>query len=190
MHTDPARASDAAPEGALPELEPEPASRRPGEALFAAAFLALSLVLLWQAYGISGFTALSGPGAVPMATAAVMALTAALVLARTLRLPRAPGQRVRRDVLPGAVLLIVAMLGLYAALLVPFGFLPTSALFLVAAVKLLGRRGWGHALIVSLGSLALIYLVFRIVFTVLMPAGIVPEGEMIQWVRDLVRGAS
>ena len=182
---DPALASDAAPEGALPE----PGTRRPGETLFAILFVALSAVLLWQAYGISGFDALSGPGTVPMATTAVMVLTAGLVLAQTLRRPLDPGETVRQDILPAAVLLVAAMIGAYAALLVPLGFLPTSALFLIAAVKLLGRRGWAFTLAVSLGSLLIVYLVFRIVFTVLMPAGIVPEGQMLQWVRDFLGGA-
>ena len=42
--------------------------------------------------------------------------------------------------------------------------------------------------LVSAFSLLLVYLVFRIVFTVLMPSGIVPEGEMIQWFRNLFHG--
>ena len=184
-HPDPALASDAAPEGILPE----PPTRRPGETLFAAVFVLLSLVLLWQAYGISGFEMLSGPGTVPMATTAIMVLTAGAVLARTIRLPKAAGETVRRHILPGVVLLVAALLAGYAALLVPLGFLPTSALFLIAAIKILSGRGWGFTLLVSLGSLLGIYLIFRIVFTVLMPAGIVPEGEMLQWVRDLMAGA-
>jgi hypothetical protein len=83
-------------------------------------------------------------------------------------------------------LLLVA----YALLLKPLGFLPTSALFLVASVKFLSRRSWAFTLAVSLGSLLAIYLVFRIVFTVLMPAGIVPAGDMIQFFRDLLPGAT
>ena len=34
----------------------------------------------------------------------------------------------------------------------------------------------------------MIWLVFRIVFTVLMPAGIVPEAEFIQIFRNLFNG--
>ena len=108
---------------------------------------------------------------------------------RTLRLPRTAVETFTGDILPWVVALFVALLIGYGLLLAPLGFLPTSALFLVAAVKLLARRGWLWTLAVSLGSLLGIWLVFRIVFSVLMPAGIFPEAELIQLFRDLVAGA-
>jgi hypothetical protein len=61
--------SDATPGG-------EPDRRRPGELGFALALVAASLALLWNAYGIAGFEALSSPGAIPMATSFVMVVTA------------------------------------------------------------------------------------------------------------------
>ena len=189
---DPALASDALPRGPVPGTAKGPPApmRRPGEALFAGFFLLLGLVMLWSAYGISGLGQLSAPGTVPMATTLVMALTAGVVLVSTLR--RAPDRHesLRRDILPGLILLMVGLLALYAALLVPLGFLPTSLLFLIAAIKLLSGRGWGFAILVALLSLVVIYLIFRIVFTVLMPPGIVPEGQILQWVRDLLSGGA
>jgi putative tricarboxylic transport membrane protein len=163
--------------------------RRPGEAAFAAILLVGSLVLLWSAYGISGFRALSAPGTVPMATTLVMVVTAGIVLARTLRLPKAPGEKVGHDILPLRVVLFVALLVAYGLALKPLGFLPTSALFLLLSLRFLSGRGWGWALLVSAGALLAIWLVFRIVFTVLLPPGIVPEAEIIQVFRNLWGGA-
>lgn len=176
-----ARASDATPGGATER-------RRPGELAFAAAMLAASLGLLWSAYGISGFEALSAPGAAPMATTFVMVVAAAITLAKTLRLPLDRAETAAPEILPSRVLIVGALLVGYALLLEPLGFLPTSALFLIAAIRLLGRRGWASTLLTALGSLAAIWLIFRIVFSVLMPAGIVPEAEFIQLFRDLLSG--
>ena len=162
--------------------------RRPGELAFDTLMLAAGLGLLWSAYGISGFEALSAPGTVPMATTFVMVVAAAIVVLRTMRLPLEPGESLARDILPGVVLVFAALLIAYGLLLRPLGFIPTSALFLILAIKILARRGWGWTVIVSLGSLALIWLIFRIVFTVLMPAGIVPEAEFIQFFRALLAG--
>lgn len=165
------------------------AQRRPGELLFAV-FLALaSLGLLWNAYGIAGFSKLSSPGAIPMAAALVMLVTTVIVVLRTARQPVVPGETVARDILPGVVILFAALLIGYAVLLRPLGFLPTSALFLIVGVKVLSRRGWGSTVAVSLISLAVIWLVFRIVFSVLMPAGIVPEAEFVQMLRHVFAGA-
>ncbi len=162
--------------------------RRPGELAFGALMLVASLGLLWNAYGISGFEALSAPGTVPMGTTFVMVVTAAIVLLKTARLPLEPHETLKRDILPGIVVVFVGFLVAYGLLLKPLGFIPTSALFLIAAIKILSGRGWGWALLMALGSLVVIWLVFRIVFTVLMPAGLVPEAEFIQFFRDLVNG--
>lgn len=165
-------------------------ARRPGELIFAGVLAAASLFLLWEAYGISGFRALSSPGSVPMATTAVMVITSLIVLVRTARLPKVDGESVSRDILPVSVILLALMLVAYGVLLRPLGFLPTSALFLIVAIKFLSRRSWAFTLSVSVGSLVLIWIIFRLVFTVLMPAGIVPEAQFVQILRDLFSGGA
>lgn len=176
----------------MPEVESfdphehQRATRRPGEAGFTLILLGASLVLLWNAYGISGFEGLSSPGTIPMATTFIMCIAAAMIAFRTVRLPSLMTETMAEHIVPMVIVLMGALLVAYAALLKPLGFLPTSALFLTLAIKLLWRRGWGITLLVSLGSLAAIYIVFRLIFTVLMPAGIVPEGEMLQILRNLI----
>ncbi|WP_417711059.1 tripartite tricarboxylate transporter TctB family protein [Roseibium aggregatum] len=185
QHIDPEHhdgTSDATPGG-------YEACRRPGELTFGVLMLLASLTLLWNAYGISGFEALSAPGTVPMATTFVMVVAALIVVFKTARLPIEPHESLTKDILPGVVLIFAGLLVAYGILLKPLGFLPTSALFLIAGIKILSRRGWGWTLLVSIGSLVLIWLVFRIVFTVLMPVGIVPEAEFIQIFRNLFNGA-
>ena len=49
--------------------------KRPGEGTFGVIMLLLSIILAWQAYEISGFSALSSPGGFPMAAAALMVLS-------------------------------------------------------------------------------------------------------------------
>ena len=175
--------SDATPGG-------EPDKRRPGEVAFAGFLLIASLGLLWSAYGISGFEALSAAGSVPMATTFVMSITATVILLKTARLPLDRAETIAKDILPGVVVVFALFLVAYGVILRPLGFLPTSALFLVAAIKILAKRGWVWTLGVSLGCLFVIWLIFRIVFTVLMPSGLVPEAEIIQIFRDLRPGGS
>ena len=188
-HIDPAHhdgTSDATPGGGV-------GKRRPGELAFTAVLLIASVGLFWSAYGIEnpfGPNGLSSPRSIPMATTLVMVVTAAIILVRTVRLPLDRAETIARDILPPVVLVFVGLLVAYGLVLRPLGFLPTSALFLIAAVKLLGRRSWAWTLTVSLGSLLVIWLIFRIVFSVLMPSGIVPEAEFIQILRDLVPGGA
>jgi hypothetical protein len=160
--------------------------RRPGELAFALFLTAASLFLLYSAYGISGFEALSAPGAIPMATTFVMALAALGVVLRTARLPIVTSETVSKDILPGTVILFIGFLIVFGLLLQPLGFVLTAALFLVVTIKVLARRGWGYTLAVAFGSLVVIWVVFRVVFTVLLPAGILPEAEFIQYFRNLI----
>ncbi|MCI4665104.1 MAG: tripartite tricarboxylate transporter TctB family protein [Neomegalonema sp.] len=161
--------------------------RRPGEIVFTLVLLAASIGLLWNAYGISGFEKLSAPGTVPMAATGVMVLSVLIILARTVQLKRVMSERLGKHILPWVVVIFVLMLGGIASLLEPLGFVPTAALFLIAGVKILARRGWGFTFAVSLGSLLLIWLIFRVVFTVLMPEGVFPEAEIVQFFRDLTK---
>jgi putative tricarboxylic transport membrane protein len=160
--------------------------RRPGELGFALLLTAGSLFLLYNAYGISGFEALSSPGSIPMATTLVMVIAALIVALRTARLPKLTTQTLSKDILPVTVILFVGFLIGFGVLLKPLGFVPTAALFLIVSIKVLARKGWGHTLAVALGSLAVIWIVFRVVFTVLLPSGIVPEAEFIQIFRTLL----
>ncbi len=176
--------SDATPGG-------EVNKRRPGEFAFAGFLLIASLGLLWSAFGIEnpfGPNGLSSPRSIPLATTLVMVISAGLVLFKTAKLPLDRAETIAKDILPGVVLVFAAFLIAYGVILRPLGFLPTSALFLIAAVKILGKRNWVWTLTVSLGSLLVIWLIFRIVFTVLMPSGIVPEAEFIQLFRNLLSG--
>jgi len=162
--------------------------RRPGELAFAAFLTVASLFLLYSAYGISGFEALSGAGSVPMATTLVIAVSALIVTVRTFRQPQTETKTLSRDILPGMVILFIAFPVLFGLLLRPLGFVPNAAVFLIIAIKVLARKGWGYTLAVALGSLVAIWIIFRVVFTVLLPAGILSEAEFIQFFRTLLSG--
>jgi len=164
--------------------------RRPGELIFTLFLLLASAGLLWNAFGISGFEALSSPGALPMATTAVMVAAMLVILAETLRRPAAREESFSCDILPRVVLVFAALIVAYGVLLQPLGFLPTSVLFLIAAFKLLYRKGWVPTIGLALACLIGVWVVFRLVFTVLMPEGIVPEGDIIEFFRKLVTGGA
>ena len=163
--------------------------RLPGEAAFSLALLVLSLWLTTIAFGISGFEALSAPGTFPLAVTAVMVITSGLIFWRTARLPAAGHIRDWREILPLRVVGMALMIGLYAVALQPLGFLPTSFVFLTISIWLLGRTSPLYALGISVLSVAGIYIVFRLIFTVLMPEGVVPEREIIAWVQNLFSGS-
>ena len=175
--------SDATPGGYAEQ-------RRPGELGFAIFLTLASLFLLYSAYGISGFKALSSPGSVPMATTLVMVVSAVIVALRTSRLSRVAHETLSKDILPIMVILFIGFLIIFGLLLKPLGFVLTAALFLIVAIKVLARKGWGYTLTVALGSLVVIWIVFRAVFTVLLPAGILPEAEFIQFFRNLMSGGA
>lgn len=165
-------------------------SRLPGERIFAVLMAVISLIAVLSAYGISGFEALSSPGAFPLAVSAVMLIASAIIVAQSFRLPKSMTVTSLGTILPWRVLFMIVMVVLYALVVQPLGFLPTSFLFVFLSIQVLGGgnvlRNIGYTAL----SLVLIYAVFRLIFSVLMPEGIVPEREIIQWFRTLIAGGN
>lgn len=162
--------------------------RSAGELALNTLLFIVSLILMWQAYAISGFESMSSPGALPMAVAFVMVLSSGLILLDNFRRTQPDGTSFLKDILPPTVIVMMLFITGYAALLVDLGFLPTSLLFLTVAIFYLRGGGLGFAFGVSFGALVAIYVIFRLVFTVLMPAGIVPEGEILAAIGGMFGG--
>jgi putative tricarboxylic transport membrane protein len=162
--------------------------RRPGEAVFMFLLALGSLALLVKAYGIAGFESLSSPGAVPMAASGVMTLTAAIIAFQSFRAHPNAAESLRVHILPASVIVAIIAITAYALLLQPLGFLLTSFVFLFVLIKVLSGRSLFFCAWVSAANVLLIYLIFRIIFTVLMPEGIVPEREIIAGISRLFTG--
>lgn len=171
-------------------MQSDETTRKPGEAIFALILSLASLAALWQAYGISGFEALSSPGSFPMAACMTMVISALIITVRTFRTNRTAGFSFVKDILPATTAMMVAFVILYAIALNPLGFLPTSLIFLFVSILILSRRGIVFSAIVSVFSLFCIYVIFRLVFSVLMPEGIVPEREFLAFIGNLFNGAN
>ncbi len=164
-------------------------TRRPGEAIFTLLLALASIGLFIKAYGISGLEALSSPGALPMAATGTMSLTAIYIAWKAFRAKPNGSETMKRHILPPAVVAgIIAIMG-YALLLQPLGFILTSFLFLAGLIKMLSARSLFFCAWVAALNVLIIYLVFRVVFSVLMPEGIVPEREILAWIGRLFGGA-
>lgn len=160
---------------------------RRGESVFGLILLVLAVGLFWQSWRIAGFSALSSPGAFPLAASFSMIVAAVIVVIGNLR------RQAERDdtaILPFTVVVFTAFIVIYAVLIEPLGFLPASLLFLFAGTKFLYKGGWIATAAISILSLAAIYVLFRIVFQVVLPEGIVPEGEWLSAIGGLFSGGA
>jgi len=166
--------------------------RKAGERTFGVLMLLLALFMLWQAYLISGFEGLSTPGAFPMAAAFAMVVAAIIVVVGdSKRSPEVEGQLSTQmrsfssSIAPSIVVIFAGFVVGYAALFDAIGFLPASFLFLFAAIHFLHRGSVGFSALIALFSLIVIYALFRLIFQVVLPEGIVPEREIIAGVKHL-----
>lgn len=156
--------------------------RRAGEAAFAVILLLFSIAAFWQAYDISGFSGLSTAGMFPMLASAVMCIAALAIILNTFRKPAASRHltdaavQFLHAVTPLRHLLLLGLILAYVLAMPWLGFLVASGLFLFAAILLLWRRGFWMTLIVSLAALAVIHIVFRVVFQVVLPNGSLFRG--------------
>jgi putative tricarboxylic transport membrane protein len=165
--------------------------RRPGEMVFSVLMLALGLFILWTAYGIAGFTALSSPGAFPMAAGAVMVVAATVTLLRDVRRPAARdgASALFAQIMPPVVGIFIGLIAVFGILFESAGFLASAFVFLLASIWYLHKRGIVPALLLAVVSLIGVYVVFRLIFSVVLPEGVIPEREIMAAVRNLFRGS-
>ena len=170
---------------------PKPSTKKPGETVFGIVMLVFSLFVFWQAYRIAGFSALSSPGAFPLAAAAVMVIASLVIVARNLRLPtvdrqgESPGRAFYRHVTPPILLIFLVLILAFAIALDALGFLLATFAFLLLSIGFLHRKGMLNAFWIALLALILIYVIFRLGFKVVLPEGVVPEREIMAWIEQL-----
>ncbi len=135
-----------------------------------------SLAALYQAYGISGFRSVSGPGAMPLFASAIMFVASLVILIRSL-IHEGSGQTQRthqivlKSVLPFRLIALIGLIALYLFFMPRLGFMVSSAVFLWVSFAFLWRCGLIRATAVTGLSLTIIYLVFRTLFKVVLPQG-------------------
>ena len=157
---------------------PERKTRLPGELTFTALLLLGSLFLLYQAYGISGFESITSAGMFPMLAALVMAVTAGLAIAGAVRaqpVPPESGESLLRSfmrrITPPVFLWFALAVVAFMLLMPKLGFVLSAYLFLVVSMRVLGSVRWLFNLCLSAVSLAVVYLIFQKVFSVILPKG-------------------
>ncbi len=159
-----------------------------GESAFAFILCIISLCLLWQSYKISGFEALSSSGAIPLFASSVMVLSAIWIFIKSLKVPLNEQIGFFKNILTPPIIILILMITAYAFLLKPVGFLITSFIFLIVSIKFFSKYSMVKIIWVSVLNLALIYIVFRLIFGVILPEGIIPEKEMIHSIRNFIGG--
>lgn len=166
-------------------------TRKPGETGFNILLLLGSVFLFYQAYKIAGFSALSSPGAIPMAASAIMVISACIIVAKEFSRPKAEGgaKAFFTQILPFTIAVMCGLIILFAVVLQKVGFVLTGIGFLFASIWFLQKRGPLHAALIAVLSVVIIYVLFRLIFQVILPEGIIPERDIIASIKNFFAGA-
>ena len=153
-------------------------NRKPGELVFALILLVFSVAAFWQAYEISGFSGKTEPGVFPMVAAAIMVVSSLVILVSAARRagPAADADGFLDTVMTPRHFVLIGLVFGYVLLMPSLGFVASSALFLFGAFQFLWRRNPLLTLALTVFSLAIIYVVFREVFQVVLPQGTLVKG--------------
>ncbi|XAW89005.1 tripartite tricarboxylate transporter TctB family protein [Vibrio sp. CDRSL-10 TSBA] len=167
-------------------------SRKPGELVFSVLMVLLSAGLLYQAFFISDSHALSSPGAFPMSAAAIMLVFSSITVFDTLKKTPVPSalRAFLQQIVPTNVVIMLVLIGLFAFCLESIGFVITTFVFLTVTLLLLHQRNLVKAVSIALLALVVIYIIFRLVFLVILPEGVIPEGEVLSYLSSLFSGGA
>jgi hypothetical protein len=139
----------------------------------AVVFLALAGFICFEAFQVPiGTVRMPGAGFFPLLLGVLLGLLSVGLLAMSV--VGAPGHATRIWPDEPAVLWLVASVLVAVALFERAGFVLTMALFLVAAMRVLGTRSWTTVLTLALGGSIGSYVVFGRVLQIALPSGVLP----------------
>ena len=152
--------------------------RRPGELVFALLIVVFSAATSWLSYGISGFTGKTTAGVFPMIASAVMMVSSVVILVSATRLPATPksSNGFLAEVLTPRHMIMIGYIIAYVLLMPLIGFVASSAVFLFCSFQFLWRKNPLLILVLTGATLAIIYVIFREVFQVVLPQGTLLKG--------------
>jgi putative tricarboxylic transport membrane protein len=152
--------------------------RRPGELVFALLIVVFSAATSWLSYGISGFTGKTTAGVFPMIASGVMMVSSVVILVSATRLPATPksSNGFLAEVLTPRHMIMIGYIIAYVLLMPLIGFVASSAVFLFCSFQFLWRKNPLLILVLTGATLAIIYVIFRKVFQVVLPQGTLLQG--------------
>ena len=159
-------------------MKPQTPHRRPGELVFALLIVVFSVAALWQSYSISGFSGKTTPGVFPMIASGVMVISGVVVLMSATQLPTPPEGTpgFLAEILTLRHMVVIGLVLAYVLLMPLIGFVASSAVFLFCSFQFLWRKNPLLMLALTGVTLVIIYVVFREVFQVVLPQGILLQG--------------
>lgn len=146
-----------------------------GERTFCVLLLIFSLVVLHQAFMISGFSSISSPGAFPLGISAVLLIASLRVLYELRGKPTdgdgwlASFKRFKHTHFPRHIVVFTLLAVAYLVAIQWVSFYVSTFLFLMAAVVYLRRGKVLSALFASSALVLAIYLLFTLAFSVYLP---------------------
>ena len=152
--------------------------RRPGELAFALLIVVFSVAAFWQSYGISGFSGKTTPGVFPMIASGLMVISSVVILISAMRIPGPPdgSPGFLAEILTLRHIVVISLVLAYVLMMPLIGFVASSAVFLFCAFQFLWRKHPLLMLALTGATLAIIYVIFREVFQVVLPQGTLLPG--------------
>ena len=152
------------------EIEKSDRPRKPGELTFALLLFLVSLTISYFAFNISGLSSMSSTGSIPMLAALFLLFSSLTTLIKTSLMPRSENPLAFTDLItPKLLIFFVSITLAYILIINQLGFLVSSILFLFFSILALYRQGPLLAILISVNALAVIYVIFRVIFKVILP---------------------
>lgn len=157
--------------------------RKPGEILFSIFLTVFSVTAFWQAYAISGFTGLSTAGIFPMLASLAM-IVCSLIITKDVfaKQPHKHSSFANgvNEILPITLIYMIVLIMAYLLAMPLIGFVLSSTAFLFISFAILWKKPIWLSAFLAVFSLAIIYLIFRTVFQVVLPQGSLIQGSILE----------
>jgi putative tricarboxylic transport membrane protein len=148
-------------------------SQKSAEIVVSALFFLVGALVMYDSVRLGATWGEDGPkpGYFPFYIALIMALAALVNLVRAAMMPP---EKNRPFVLAGQLRMVLTVLfptAIYAAAIIWIGIYASSIVFIAFFMRRLGKYPWWKVVLVSIGVVAVFYVIFEIWFKVPLPKG-------------------
>lgn len=150
------------------------------EQFFNLLLLVFSSFFLYHAFHITEDSGLGSSASIPIMSCSVMVMASLMALGKSIFSSVRPVEKI-----PRAVFLVLLMILLYSLFLEDVGFLISSLVFIGVLVFAINGSRLVTSFALALLVVLVTYLVFRIVFKVMLPEGMIPEREILFYLKNL-----
>lgn len=141
----------------------------------------ISVFFFYQSFHITDDGSLGSSASIPIMACGMMLLSSLITLFKSFKL-----DSLNKTIIPRTVYFVLISILVYSIAIEVIGFIITSFIFIAVLIFFINKSAATRSIFLSFMVVVITYLVFRIIFKVMLPEGVIPEREILFYLKSVI----